>query len=144
MTSNVYFRMKGTPAGEPSQAVPCLAIGTIIIYRHYHIIILILIIGIKLLDLKREIIERKNLQNTTDFDLQIVDEGTITTTTTTTTTTTNITNNTTTITGNGTQYVDDDEVVPKNASVVARRIPVKAGTRSIVERIRGVNSYSRV
>jgi hypothetical protein len=42
------------------------------------------------------------------------------------------------------KYVDDDEVVPKNASVVARRIPVKAGTRSIVERIRGVNSYSRV
>ena len=31
MTSNVYFRMKGTPAGEPSQAVPCLAIGIAII-----------------------------------------------------------------------------------------------------------------
>ena len=43
------------------------------------LLILSMPLGIKLLDLKREIIERKNLQNSTDFDLQIVDEGTTTT-----------------------------------------------------------------
>jgi hypothetical protein len=31
--------------------------------------------GIKLIDLKREIVERKNFNSTFDFELQVVDEG---------------------------------------------------------------------
>jgi hypothetical protein len=34
-----------------------------------------------------------------------------------------------------TEYVDDDEVVPKNASVVVRRVPAKSAKTGLMARI---------
>lgn len=60
--------------------------------------------GIKLLDLKKEIAERKlNLGQTrqSDYDLKIMDANT------------------------NQEFANDDDVVPKNSSIIAQRIPVK-------------------
>jgi hypothetical protein len=67
--------------------------------------------GIRLLDLKREIIERKNISGSLDFDLKIVDES-------------------------GRVYENDDEYVPKNSSVVVRRMPAKNAATSLISRLK--------
>eukprot|EP01036_Dinobryon_divergens_P028075 gene28073-36964_t len=56
--------------------------------------------GIKLIELKKEIAEKKKFSNNLDYDLTVTDE-------------------------NGKEFLDDDEVVPKNASVVVKRLPAK-------------------
>lgn len=66
--------------------------------------------GIKLLDLKKEIVDKKKITGTLDFDLKIVDEQ-------------------------NKEYVDDDEIVPKNASVVVRRVPAKSAKAGLMARI---------
>lgn len=70
--------------------------------------------GIKLLDLKREIAERKlNLGQTrqSDYDLKIMDANT------------------------NQEFANDDDVVPKNSSIVAQRIPVKNPRFSLLSKI---------
>eukprot|EP01031_Cornospumella_fuschlensis_P052773 gene52773-64481_t len=66
--------------------------------------------GIKLLDLKKEIVDKKKITGTLDFDLKVTDES-------------------------NKEYVDDDEIVPKNASVVVRRVPAKNAKAGLIARI---------
>lgn len=85
--------------------------------------------GIKLLDLKKEIVDKKKITGTLDFDLKIVDE-----------------NNKGELlvplrapcpppADSAAAYEDDDELVPKNASVVVRRIPAKSSKAGLMTRI---------
>jgi hypothetical protein len=70
--------------------------------------------GIKLLDLKKEIAERKlNLGQTrqSDYDLKIMDANT------------------------NQEFSNDDDVVPKNSSIIAQRIPVKNARFSLLSKI---------
>jgi protein MPE1 len=68
--------------------------------------------GIKLIDLKREIVEKKNFSTAFDFELQIVDE-----------------NNKTK------EYVGDDEMVPKNSSLIVKRVPAKNAKFGLTARL---------
>lgn len=70
--------------------------------------------GIKLLDLKKEIAERKlnfGQNRQTDYDLKIMDAGT------------------------NQEFPNDDDVVPKNSSVIAHRFPVKNPRLSLLFKI---------
>lgn len=70
--------------------------------------------GIKLLDLKKEIAERKlnfGQNRQTDYDLKIMDAGT------------------------NQEFPNDDDVVPKNSSVIAQRFPVKNPRLSLLFKI---------
>lgn len=97
--------------------------------------------GIKLIDLKREIVEKKKFTSTIDFDLQITDEN-----------------------KKGKrnlkfpsplslflilipssffslEYVDDNEIVPKNSSVIVKRIPAKNSKAGLMARLNNRPSY---
>jgi len=86
--------------------------------------------SIKLLDLKKEIVEKKKISGTLDFDLKISDE-----------------NNPAkgeygTLSALGTilfaydlEYIDDEESVPKNASVIVKRVPAKSSKAGLMARI---------
>lgn len=70
--------------------------------------------GIKLLDLKKDIAERKlNLNQTrqSDYDLKIMDANT------------------------NQEFANDDDVVPKNSSIIAQRVPVKNPRFSLLSKI---------
>lgn len=68
--------------------------------------------SIQLLDLKREILDRKKMSSSLDFDLKIIDE-------------------------NGKEFKDDNEYVPKNSSLVVKRVPVTNQSKSLVSKLRG-------
>jgi protein MPE1 len=70
---------------------------------------------IKLLDLKKEILDKKKISGSLDFDLKIVDEKT------------------------SKEYKEDDETVPKNSTVVVKRIPSK---NSLIARLNNRNTRS--
>ena len=72
--------------------------------------------GIKLLDLKKEIVDIKKFSTQLDFDLQITDEN-----------------------GNK-EYVDDNEVVPKNSSLVVKRISAKNPKFGLIARLNNRNA----
>jgi len=69
--------------------------------------------GIRCLDLKREIYERKRdegkINSSLDFELRIADEST-------------------------SREYEDEEIVPKNASVIVRKLPPRPGQRGLVAR----------
>lgn len=86
--------------------------------------------GMKLIDLKKEITEKKKFSSSIDYDLTVSDES-----------------------GKGyfiifgnsfgqTSYIpiavfiEDDEIVPKNASVLVKRIPVKNSNMSLISRLK--------
>jgi hypothetical protein len=69
--------------------------------------------GIRCLDLKREIYERKRdegkINSSLDFELRVADEST-------------------------SREYEDEEIVPKNASVIVRKLPPRPGQRGLVAR----------
>ena len=73
---------------------------------------------IKLMDLKRSILEKKEMKNGFDFDLRITDAD-----------------NSTKV------YEGEDSFVPKNASVVVKRMPVTGGN-GILSRLKARSQAS--
>ena len=89
--------------------------------------------GIKLIDLKREIVDKKKFNAVLDFELQITDES-----------------------KKGKclpycivaralllflEYTDDNEVVPKNSSLIVKRIAAKNSKAGLLARLSGRNSH---
>ena len=84
MTSQVFFRMQHGKAMEPiSFSGP----------------------SIKLIDLKRAVLEKKDLKTGLDFDLRVVDAENA-----------------------SIKFEGDDTAVPRNTAVVVKRVPVAVGT----------------
>ena len=108
--------------------------------------------GIRVLDLKREILERKKFSPTTDFDLKIVDQSGKGTSSFTVYLATSFTDAVTKNTKlsfalsyahfysffwHWLVYDVDDEYIPKNSSLVVRRMPTKSAATSLIARLKG-------
>ena len=72
--------------------------------------------SIRVLDLKKEVLERKNMTGGLDFDLQIKDDT-------------------------GKIWSDDNELIPKNSILIVKRIPVTKESNSLFSKIRGSQVY---
>lgn len=68
---------------------------------------------IKLLELKRAIVEKRGLMRGMDFDLEVSNAQT------------------------NEQYTDDDMMIPKNTAVVVRRVPASGGAPGLLARLDG-------